>query len=158
STASALGEARADLSSWGLDPDSLVRKYYADLKSPWLLDSVSDETSGPAGPPQPPARVRDLTFGGMDVFEKFDSGDAGLKHVEKVVRDAGGATVWNNHRAAVRAIFSDDALRPRLTALSHGDSPLVHVIDVGGDRTLTIELRLGAPEFSHLEFKEEIDK
>ena len=148
-----------------------------DVASQWWDDSDDDPgparpesptlpATPPAGPPahpdsEPklPARIgANLILGGMDVVEKFDSGDAAVKHIKVMVLREADATTWENHRERITGLFSDGALRPKVSGMLRGGRQLTHVIDLGlGRGSLTIDLRVvGAPTDSgdpRLKFK-----
>ncbi len=120
----------------------------------------------PVDPPDPPlpARIgKDLLLGGMDVVERFYSGNGALDHFRHVVNraaDDGGKT-WNNHRERITALFSDDGLRPKVAGLLRGGRTVVYTIDLGTGRrgTLTLGYRLdGAAANSELSVPKDIEQ
>ncbi len=111
-----------------------------------------------------PARFEDkLVLGGMDVMEKFASGNRTLANIEAFVRQqSGGEAAWENHKSQIEEMFSDDALRPEIPGLLRGGRPIIYVIHLESDavlpspsnRTLTIEFRVdGGHTDSRLRFK-----
>ncbi|MEC4764349.1 NUDIX domain-containing protein, partial [Mycobacterium sherrisii] len=117
-----------------------------------------EEPDEPDPDPQLPARIGDsLTLGGIDVIEEFSSDDAGLKHIEGVVRDLGGDEVWAGNREQLTALFSDDGVKPKAAGMLRGGQTVSRVVNLPGGRRLTITLELdGASEQSTLRYKEDV--
>ncbi|OBI96313.1 NUDIX hydrolase [Mycobacterium sp. 1465703.0] len=103
------------------------------------------------GPPQIPARIGDhLVLGGIDVIEKFRSGDKALDYVKKLVTDH---NVWADNEAQITALFSDDGVRPKVPGMLRGGQTIKHIIHLRFGRALEVELSVnGASEASSLDF------
>ncbi|WP_438269173.1 scabin-related ADP-ribosyltransferase [Mycobacterium simiae] len=117
-----------------------------------------EEPDEPEPDPQLPARIGDsLTLGGIDVIEEFNSDDAGLKHIEGVVRDLGGDEVWAGNREQLTALFSDDGVKPKAAGMLRGGQRVSRVVNLPDGRRLTISLELdGASDQSTLHYKEDV--
>lgn len=124
-------------------------------------------------PSPPPAAIREtgaiprlpadpqahLVLGGMDVVEEFRSGNQALAQIERLVTEQGGRDAWDANRKRLTALFSDDALKPKVTGMLRGGKPVTQVIELGFGRTLTIDLRLdGSPAGSWLQFTESVQQ
>ncbi|MET0476137.1 MAG: toxin glutamine deamidase domain-containing protein, partial [Mycobacterium sp.] len=119
--------------------------------------STSVNDSAPA--PRLPARSGpNLVLGGMDVVERFHSGNEGLDQIRRLVTQHGGEKTWDANRERLTALFSDDGLKPKVPGMLRGGKPVSQVVELGSGRTLSIDLRLdGSSAASSLEFKDSVE-
>ena len=182
STRADLDTAHRHLTRMGLNPDRLVAEYRGLSEPPQLppkppqLPAPSPQPpapspQAPARPTQPPARIgQNLVLGGMDVMEKFDSGDVALKYLKDVVIREAGKRGWERNRERITALFSDDGLRPKVPGMLRGGQTVSFVVGLDVHRrkwlpslsvgtSLTISVQLdGDHEDSHLDFANEVKK
>ncbi|MGV9803277.1 WXG100-like domain-containing protein [Mycobacterium sp. NPDC003449] len=115
------------------------------------------EQTPPTNPQLPARSGPDLVLGGMDVVERFDSGNESLDQVRRLVTEHGGQKTWDDNRERLTALFSDDGLKPKVPGMLRGGKPVSQVVELGFGRTLSLDLRLdGSPDASSLRFKENV--
>ncbi|MDV3128455.1 hypothetical protein M1247_26340 [Mycobacterium sp. 21AC1] len=109
------------------------------------------------GPRLPARSGPNLVLGGMDVVERFHSGNESLDQIRRLVTEHGGQKTWDANRERLAALFSDDGLKPKVPGMLRGGKPVSQVVELGFGRTLSLDLRLdGSADASALQFKENV--